>query len=186
MRKTQTGDSYFFMDESGDPVFYDARGNLIVGEPGCSKLLIVGFIETREPNVIRKGVLDLQREICNDAYFKGIPSLAKAAVAFHATDDAPEVRHLFYKRILEFDFKAQFIVARKIEKVFRNDFKANENRFYDHLVGQAFRDVLHRYKHNHITFAVRGSQKRQQPISQAILRAKQKFCDKFGQFNTTV
>ena len=43
------------MDESGDPVFYDAQGNLIIGEPGCSQLLIIGFIETQEPKLIRQG-----------------------------------------------------------------------------------------------------------------------------------
>jgi len=188
MKQTEKGDLHFFMDESGDSVFYDAQGNLIVGQPGCSQLLIIGFIETREPKLIRHGVLDLQKQVCSDPYFKHIPSLAKTAIAFHAKDDAPEIRYLFYNRLREFNFKAQFLVARKIEKVFRNDFKADENRFYDHLVGRVFENVLHRYQHNHITFAVRGSRKRQQPVSQAILRAKQAFCDKYGHdlSNTTV
>lgn len=187
MRKTETGDSYFFTDESGDAVFYDASGNLIVGQPGCSKLLIVGFIETQEPHIIRRGVLDLQREVLSEPYFKSIPSLAKTAISFHAKDDAQEIRYLLYKRIREFNFKAQFIVARKIEKVFRNDFNADENEFYSHLLGKAFTNVLHRYKHNHITFSVRGSKTRQQPIAHAILRAKQSFCEKYGYgLDTTV
>ncbi len=33
----KVNDCYFFVDESGDPTFYDKRGNLIVGEQGCSK-----------------------------------------------------------------------------------------------------------------------------------------------------
>lgn len=150
------------------------------------KLLVVGFIETQEPTVIRKGVLDLQREICSDPYFQNVPSLAKTANAFHATDDTPEIRYLFYKRIMEFKFKAQFIVARKIEKVFRNDFNADENSFYDHLVGKAFRYVLHRYKNNHITFAVRGSRERQRPMSNAIISAKQSFTNEYGQVDTKI
>lgn len=186
MRQTQKGESsYFFVDESGDPVFYDAKGNLIVGQLGCSKLLIIGFLETSDPVSMRRGVLDLQKQICSDPYFKNIPSLAKTAIAFHATDDAPEIRYLFYKRIMEFNFKAQFIVARKIEKVFRNDFKANENKFYDHLVGKAFHDVLHRYENNTITFAVRGSRNRQQPLATAIMRAKQSFDDQHERLETT-
>jgi hypothetical protein len=186
MKKTKEGESYFFVDESGDPVFYDAKGNLIVGQPGCSPLLIIGFIETQDAYSLRRSVLDLQQEVCDDPYFKRIPSLAKTAIAFHAKDDAPEIRYLFYKQIKELDFKAQFIVARKIEKVFRNDFRANENQFYDHLVTKAFRDVLHRYQHNYITFAVRGSRDRQQPLSQAILKAKEKFEAAHGKINTTI
>jgi len=32
--------NYFFVDEAGDPVFYDRYGDLIVGNEGCSKILI--------------------------------------------------------------------------------------------------------------------------------------------------
>lgn len=176
MKSTKEGNSYFFVDESGDPTFYDAKGNLIVGaERGSSPLLIIGFIETQDPRSLRHGVLDLQQKVTNDPYFKMIPSIHRTAVAFHAKDDAPEIRYLFYKQIKELDFKAQFIVARKIEKVFRNDFRANEDQFYDHLVSRAFRDVLHRYTQNYIYFAKRGSRERQEPLLQAILKAKEAF-----------
>jgi hypothetical protein len=187
MKKTQDCASYFFVDESGDPVFYDAKGNLIVGLPnGSSPLLILGFIETQDAVSMRKAIWDLQKEIINDPYFLKIPSLAKTGIAFHAKDDAPEIRYLFYKLLKELDFKAQFVVARKIAKVFRNDFNANENKFYDHLVTKAFRDVLHRYRYNHITFAVRGSSTRQQPLSQAIFKAKEAFEEMHGEISTTI
>lgn len=175
MRETLGAASHFFADESGDPVFYDAKGNLIVGQPGCSPILILGFIETQDPHTIRKAVLSLQQEVCSDPYFRRIPSLAKTAIAFHANDDAPEIRYLFYKLIRELNFKAQFIVARKIEKVFRNNFNADENQFYDYLVTKAFRNVLHRYQFNHVTYAVRGSRVRQQPLERAIEKAKEEF-----------
>jgi hypothetical protein len=35
---------YYFVDESGDPCFYDKYGNYIVGQEGCSKMLMLGFI----------------------------------------------------------------------------------------------------------------------------------------------
>jgi hypothetical protein len=135
---------------------------------------------------MRKAVLDLQKEVCADPYFKKIPSLKKTATAFHANDDAPEIRYLFYRMLKDLDFQAQFIVARKIEKVFRNDFQANENKFYDHLVTHAFRDVLHRYKYNYITYAVRGSRDRQLPIEQAISKAKGAFETMHGNVDTTI
>lgn len=187
MKKAKEGHSYFFVDESGDPTFYDANGNFIVGaERGSSPLLIIGFIETQNPRSLRRGVIDLQQEIINEPYFKRIPSIQKTSVAFHAKDDAPEIRYLFYKWIKEFDFKAQFIVARKIEKVFRNDFRSDEDQFYDHLVSRAFRDVLHRYAQNHIYFAKRGSRDRQEPLLQAILKAKTTFEEKHNKGIGTV
>ena len=86
-----------------------------------------------------------------------------------------EVRCLFYNLIKELDFKAQFIVARKIERVFRNSHKAKENHFYDNLITKLFQNVLHRFQHNHIYFATRGSRARQKPLKEAIWRAK-RYC----------
>ena len=45
MEKPHPGSTHFFVDESGDPVFYDRTGNLIVGQPGCSPILLLGLEE---------------------------------------------------------------------------------------------------------------------------------------------
>jgi hypothetical protein len=105
MKEPQPGRTFFFVDESGDPTFYDRKGNLIVGE---------------------------------------------------------------------------FVVARKIERVFRNSFGARETAFYDHLVSLLFQDVLHRYQRNTIYFAKRGSRDRQLPLSQAIRQGIQRFEQKWN------
>ena len=146
MRKAKSGSNWFFVDESGDPTFYDRRGNLIVGQEGCSPILVLGFVETQSPEPIRKSLLQLQREAVADPYFEGVPSLARTAVALHAKDDLPEIRYQVFKLLAQLDFKAQFVVARKIEKVFRNNFHANKTEFYDHLVSQLFKNTLHRFE----------------------------------------
>jgi hypothetical protein len=183
MKKPKTGHNHFFIDESGDPTFYDRRGNLIVGKPGCSSILLLGFIETQYPGQIRDALLGLQHEIVSDSYFDGVPSLKKTAVAFHAKDDLPEIRYRVFKLLVDLDFKAQIIIARKIERVFRNNFHANEYEFYDHLVSQLFKNNLHRYQYNLIYFAKRGSRKRQQPLMTAIQKGVHQF---EGRWNTKV
>ncbi len=179
----QPGDNWFFMDESGDPTFYDRRGNLIVGQKGCSPILILGFIETQQPEALRTAIVRLREEIINDSYFEGVPSLSKTAIAFHAKDDLPEIRYRFFKCLAEQDFKAQLVVARKIERVFRNNFHANEYEFYDHLVSQLFKNNLHRFQRNHLYFAKRGSRTRQQPLADAITRGTEQF---ESQWNTKI
>ena len=179
MKKTQPGSIWYFVDESGDATFYDRRGNFIVGQAGCSKLLILGFIETPSPNTIRKAVLDLQQEIINEPYFQGVPSIAKTAIAFHAKDDSPEIRYQFFKLIAGLEFRAQFIVARKIERVFRNSFQTQKNAFYDHLVSELFQNVLHRFQENYIYFAKRGSRDRQIPLQGAIQQGVNRFEEKW-------
>lgn len=175
MQPSKDGTNWYFVDEAGDPVFYDRRGNLIVGQVGCSPILLLGFIETEEPQAIRQAVLTLQQKIITDPYFQDFPSLKKTAVAFHAKDDVPEIRYELYKLLRELPFKAQFVVARKIERVFRNSFEAKETLFYDHLVSHLFQNVLHRFRQNRIYFAKRGSRDRQQPLMAAIEQGVARF-----------
>lgn len=59
---------YFFVDESGDTTFYNRKGEYIVGEEGCSKILIPGLIRTEDPKIIREKVKKLQDEIVVDPY----------------------------------------------------------------------------------------------------------------------
>lgn len=183
MRKPKPSSNWFFVDESGDPTFYDRKGNLIVGQEGCSPILVLGFIETQQPESIRQALQRLQSEVVADPYFEGVPSLAKTAVAFHAKDDLPEIRYRVFKLLAELDFKAQFVVARKIERVFRNSFHAKESEFYDHLVSQLFKNALHRHQQNFVYFAKRGSRSRQAPLSSAIRRGVAQFEQ---QWNTRV
>ena len=73
---------YFFVDEAGDPTFFDRNGKNIVGAEGCSKILILGFIRTNNPDDSRRAILDLHDEISNDPFYKGVPSLEKTKICF--------------------------------------------------------------------------------------------------------
>lgn len=146
-------------------------GNLIVGQPGISKILILGFIKTDDPKPIRKALAALNQQISNDKYLKGIPSLQKSLIAFHAKDDCPEVRERVFKTIIGLDFTAEVFVARKIQNIFNVRHHRSENEFYDDLISKLFENKLHLAKENEIFYAVRGTKVRQAPIEQAIQKA---------------
>lgn len=171
MRKTQPSKLYFFVDEAGDPIFYNKYGHCIVGREGCSKILLLGLIRTSDPQPLRQAVLSLKDEIGKDKYLEKIPSIKKTLRAFHAKDDCPEVREKFFKLIVDLDFRAEFIVARKIESVFLGRHKGKEGLFYDDLFAKLFENKLHKSKQNYIYYAIRGSRKRQAPVSEAIQTA---------------
>lgn len=175
MKKPIEGEHYYFVDETGDPVFYDRRGNLIVGQEGCSPIFGVGFVETDDPAAIRNALTNLHAQVDDDDYLRQIPSIVKTNRAFHAKDDAPEVRYVVYRRLAELDFKAQFVIARKSERLFRNTFGSREADFYDALVSRLFESVLHRHSSNRIYFSRRGSRLRQQRLEQAISEGIAKF-----------
>lgn len=186
MKKPLPGTAWFFVDESGDPTFYDRQGNLIVGQAGCSPILILGLVEVQTPEPAREAVLQLQQEVVRDPYFQDFPSLRRTAIAFHAKDDVPEIRYRFFKLLSTLEFSAQFVVARKIERVFRNSFEAREEAFYDHLVSRLFESALHRHQHNQIYFAKRGSRTRQAPLASAIRNGITRFEEKWSRpVNTT-
>jgi hypothetical protein len=160
----------FFVDESGDPNFFDKKGNFIVGKEGCSKILILGFIKTEDPKKIRKEIFKLHDEIKNDDYLKAIPSILKTNIHFHAKDDVPEVREKVFKMIKKLDFKAQFVVARKKLDIFTQRHEKNEDKFYNEIVSHLFENNLHQ-NDNMIYFSKRGSSTKQYHLETAIKKS---------------
>lgn len=171
---------YFFVDEAGDPTFFNRFGKNIVGTEGCSKILLLGFIRTNNPETLRKEILKLNDEIVNDPFYAGVPSLNKTKVSFHAKDDIPEIREKVFRKIALLDFKAEFFVARKIESVFTGRHKGKENLFYDDLIAKLFENKLHKSDKSTIYFATRGNKTRQKPLEEAIEKATLTFEKKWG------
>ncbi|EKD80056.1 MAG: hypothetical protein ACD_40C00213G0040 [uncultured bacterium] len=175
MKKSIQASRWYFVDESGDPIFYDAKGDLILTKEGVSPLLIIGFILTTDPITIRQELSNLRQQIVNDPYLSGIPSIQKTKKSFHAKDDCPEVREKVFKLISTLDFSAEIYVARKIENIFKKRHHKNESEFYDDMVSKLFENKLHVVTDNKIYFAVRGNRARQAPLEKAILVSKENF-----------
>jgi len=169
---------YFFVDESGDATFYDKRRKLILGNDGVSKILMLGLIRTNTPEVLRNAIAQIHAEIKKDNYLKKIPSIQKTNISFHAKDDCPEVREKVFKKIVDLDFKAEFVVARKLENIFISRHKSNLQNFYDDLITKLFENKLHK-KDNIIYFSQRGNKIRQHRFENAVLKAKLNFESKW-------
>jgi len=182
MQEPDNTTRYFFVDESGDSTFFDRQGNNIVGQPGCSKHLMLGYIRTEAPNQVRRS---LREEIANNPYFHGIRGLENTLKAFHAKNDSPEIRMEVYRLLSTLPVKGQFIFARKRLRTFRKTFKSREGAFYDHLVRLLFKRSLHLAKGNHIYFEKRGSRARQEPLTKAVEAASKSFLEQYTDGNQT-
>ena len=163
-------EKYYFVDESGDPTFFNKYGECLLGKNGCSPLLILGFIRTDKPKEIRQAIAELHKEIENDEYLKAIPSIVKTNVTFHAKNDTPEVREKVFKVIKKLDFKAEFIVARKRIDVFTKRHQRDENVFYNELISRLFENKLH-LQDNIIYFSKRDNKLKQSHLQGAIQSA---------------
>ncbi|GEM_PF-393360 len=172
--------NHYFVDEAGDPNFFNKHKKVIVGDEGCSKVLLIGFIESANPKEIRKAVNGLLEELKNDDYLSRIYSFKERTIknGFHAKDDRHEIREKFFKLIKKLDFKCQIFIARKDVKHFINRFDSNSNKFYDHVVTKLFENRLHLHAENLIYFSERGSSERLGPLKHAINLAKENFKQK--------
>ena len=152
------------MDESEDTTFYNRKGEWIVGnENGASKILLMGFIRTTEPEFLRKKLNELKYEIINGKYLEDIPSMNKTMVAFHEKDDCPEVRYKVFTLLKDLPFSCNVVVARKTDHVFKK-FSGNTQELYDSLITNLFKNILHLSNNNYIYIATRGSKKKTSSI----------------------
>ena len=126
---------HYFLDEAGDTTFLGKGKVNIIGKNGVSNCFILGMVKFNDDlNRIRAEIRTLQKQVENDRYFKEIHSInkkkTKGGFYFHATDDIPEVRKLFFDYIGKIDCSFEAIVGRKEMERFekKHNFKANEVR----------------------------------------------------------
>jgi hypothetical protein len=182
----------YFVDEAGDGTLFDHKGRVLVGSKGCSRYFMLGLAEVATPNSLKRALAELQEGLLADAYFKGVPSMrperGKTAVAFHATDDIPEVRERVYRLLMRHDIRF-FAVVRDKQSVLKYVRQRNErdqayryhpNELYEHMVRRLFRDRLHSREAYDICFARRGKSDRTEALMSALAAARERFAVRFN------
>jgi len=178
----------YFVDETGNPEIFDKNGNLIIGEPGCSRFFMLGFLDVNDPATLRNEMRILHQKIINDPYFKTIPSMQlkerKTALGFHAKDDLPEIRREVFQLIMSnHDLRfvavvkdktkvAKYAIERRKTEPF---YRYNPNELYDLLTRRIFKNYLHLAKEYKIYYAVRGEKPRTEAFGNCLKSAQTKF-----------
>ncbi len=183
---------HYFVDEAGDATLFNRRKKVAVGKEGCSSFFILGLLDVEDPEGLAAGLRRLRENLRADPYFRNVPSMqpecGKTAVAFHATDDLPEVRREVFRVLMEHPMKF-FAVARDKRAVVsyvhqRNErdasYRYHPNELYDHLVRRLFRDRLHKHDGYRIVFAKRGASDRTSALREGLDGARRNFEKKHG------
>ncbi len=178
---------HYFVDEAGDGVIFNARGQVIIGKEGCARHFIVGALQVQSPDALSKDLNALRTSLLADPYFKGVESMRperrKTALAFHAKDDLAEVRREVFKRLLSHDMKF-FAVVRRMDSVLtyvqqRNqrddEYRYRPNELYDKTVARLFKDRLHVADECNIVFARRGNSDRTHAFREMLETGKMRF-----------
>ncbi|MBK7506932.1 MAG: hypothetical protein IPI16_01590 [Comamonadaceae bacterium] len=182
-----TNTAFYFVDESGDGVLFNAKGQVLVGQPGGAMgHFIMGLLEADDPMALSAELAQLRAELAADPYFRTCPRSAgrgKTAVAFPAKDDLPEVRREVFKLLLRHQVKS-YAVVRDMHAVLayvreRNArggiYRYHPNELYDNTVARLFKNRLHQYESCHVCYAVRGSSDRTKAFASALELARDRF-----------
>jgi len=183
-----TNTAFYFVDESGDGVLFNAKGQVMVGQPGGAMgHFIMGLLQVEDPTTLAVELEQLRAELAADPYFRDVPSFqpgrGKTAVAFHAKDDLPEVRREVFKLLLRHPVKF-YAVVRDMQAVLayvreRNarggNYRYHPNELYDNTVARLFKNRLHQYESCHVCYAVRGSSDRTRAFASALELARERF-----------
>lgn len=182
----------YFVDEAGDPVLFDAKGKVIVGQEGCSKFFIMGFLDVSDPALLDNELRHLHSDMLADPYLKKIPSMQpeqrKTAIAFHAKDDLPEVRREVFKLLVKHDLRFFAEVqdkrakARWVQNTNRTSqvYHYTHNSLYDGIVSSLFKNHLHKNESYCVVFAKRGLSDRTKALGEALQQARIRFRKKWG------
>ncbi|TGL58687.1 hypothetical protein EHQ58_10240 [Leptospira ognonensis] len=132
--------------------------------------------------VIRNEILELQSQVQKDSYYKSIPSIQKrektGGYYFHATDDIPEVRKLFFDYIKKLDLSFEAVVARKITEIFVAKHNRKEDEFYADLLSHLLKNKLESEENLVLAIASRGKSTRNHNLENALIKAKSSFFKK--------
>lgn len=164
---------HHFLDEAGDTTFF-GKGRLpMLGKDGVSQYFSLGLCWFNEPlQPIRKRIIELENEVSTNPYYKVGSVLKKinqtGKFYFHATDDIPEIRKLFYDFILSIDFKFEVVVTLKDTEKFVKKHNRNEKELYADLLSHLLHNKLETEGKHIFMVSQRGNTTRQANLEMAL------------------
>jgi hypothetical protein len=181
-----------FIDEAGDSTFYLKGKKPALGNEGVSNAFILGMVKISEPlNEVREKITQLQLAVANDPFYD-VPSVnkkkSKGGFYFHATDDLPEIRKLFFDLIRNINCSLEAVVGRKSIELFETKHKGKEEYFYADLLSHLLKNKFTKHEKLILNISERGSSTKHTNLHLALLKAKQRFTQKnnTGQIITNV
>jgi len=179
-RKSDLKPYHRFLDEAGDTTFYGKGKVDIVGTNGVSNCFILGMVKFKEPlGPLRNKVIELQRRVAIDRYYADVPSIQKKIQGkgfyFHATDDVPEVRKIFFEFIRLVDCSFEAVVGRKIPALYERKHNGKEGEFYADLLSHLLKNKLEKEGKIVLNIAERGNSTKNHNLELALKKAESRF-----------
>jgi hypothetical protein len=142
----------FFVDESGDLIFFNKRGKPVkLGEQGTSRFFLIGTARIDEDlDRVTERFNQLRIDLLNNPFCKHIPSMQETKVEFHAKNDCSIVKNEVFKLLRGLNAAVQVVVRRK-EMILEQAIKTykltgtkrmiNEKELYHNMITRLFRNL---------------------------------------------
>ena len=181
MKREKVHTIHRFLDEAGDCTFYGKKRKSIIGTIGVSNCFILGIVKFKEPfEQLREKIIILQQQVGNDPYFQ-VPSVLKKkeknGYFFHAKDDLPEIRKLFFDFIKTVNFSFEAVVARKSIERFTTKHKDKEQYFYADILSHLLKNKLQKGERLVLNIAEKGTSTKNHNLTLALEKAKERFVE---------
>ena len=118
--------NYIFIDESGKPEVYSAKGVNLVEKNQASKFLVITAVRSSSQLDLQRKITEFRSQLLNNNELTKIFSSAYTLDSFHANRDYEEVKDKFYNYINTLDIKIDTVVAEKL-KCFTASAKSKQN-----------------------------------------------------------
>lgn len=154
-KKIHTKNIWIFFDESGKPEVFSAKGLNLIDTGQASKYLILSAIRTKDQLKLQQQVTDFKLQLLKDESLKKYFTSSYSLDNFHASNDYPEIRKMFYEFITTLNIKIDVLVVDK--RMCYPSLQANPGRLYGFMAGQLLKDISHKAKSTEIVFSRKDS-----------------------------
>jgi len=154
----QTDIQYIFLDESGKPEVFSAKGKNLVKQGIATKFLVISALRANDQLTLQQQVTDFRSQLLKATKFTNIFSSAYTLDSFHAQTDYPEVKEKFYQFINTLDIKIDVLVVEKLKCY--EQLQRNPGRLYGVMAGQLLKNLVHQKPNTEIIFSRKDSKLR--------------------------
>lgn len=147
--------TFIFIDESGKPEVYSAKGVNLVEKGSATQFLVLAVVRTPDQLLIQQRTTDFKSSLLKDDALTSIFSPAYALDNFHAQTDYPEVKGRFYGFLNSLDIKIDVVVVEKLKCY--EALKRNPGKLYGVMSGQLLKNICHQTDKTEVIFSRKDS-----------------------------
>lgn len=176
---------YIFIDESGKPEVFSAKGINLVEHGLATKFLVLTAVRTHNQLELQQKITDFKSTLLKNPELTNLFSSAYTLDCFHAHHDYDQVKKAFFTFITSLEIKIDVLVVEKL-KCFPS-LQRNPGRLYGVMAGQLLKNLCHHAEETEVIFSRKDSKlKLRQELEREVERVRVEYLNHHPQLNTEV